>query len=346
MAAKTARKTITEQLAPGPRTPPRPPSPAGPRSPGKIRRPDPSQVLLRTPIAESLEVGAEPYRGTPATISPLTADLRRRAATRAATRMQGAPAADAEPGPRAHARPVLDPVAALDDEATAFTATVFTAAHEFDSGEYDVTPPPDLAQPPASFQSAGRMAASVPVAPVAASDPFAARIAELERQLAELRPNVAPEALGVGVGWLTARPIAVDDVDRLWDWIRTEPDRAAAFFGTAPSSALALHQLFHGYAEADRRGSAIARSVDVHGQHAGFAVLAPILAADRVAVAHLYLAPSLRGHLDEIVPALLDEAERALPPGIRVVVYGHAGWNRLLELLGFVAHTLLIRERS
>lgn len=178
-----------------------------------------------------------------------------------------------------------------------------------------------------------------------------------ERRLAELQQQEMLKSGQQGVGRTTAavavaqatcslRPLVVEDVDQLWDWIRTEPDRAQPFFGEYLKSALALHQKMQHLMMLEQQGEAAVRAIVVQGTFIGLALLWPVNLKDRIAQCHLYFAPPYRHIVPKLLGDLVTLGERLLPPGVRLAVYGNRdGWAELLTPLGFVAHTMLIRER-
>lgn len=273
----------------------------------QIRRPP--VVELKHVEDVALDLGT-PANIRSARVSPLTQELREKARTAAQARMRGGGDEESGTRPARHTQPVR-----------AATARALT------EDDFDVALPPgdDLVDPRTGVRS------------------FEARIRELGGEPQGLAtPTVSASPLASAA----VRAIAVQDVDRLWDWVRQEPDLAARFFGWTPRSSLDLHQMFHQYVQADAQGRAVARSITIGQDHVGFALLYPIDEETRTAVAHLYLAPTLRGQLATWVPWLVAQAEAVLPPTIRVAIYDQMGWARLLVGQGFTPHTILIKERT
>lgn len=155
-------------------------------------------------------------------------------------------------------------------------------------------------------------------------------------------PEVAP---------ILATPPTVEDIDRLWDWIRADGDGGAAFFSRAIPSSVALHNTFSALAVAEQAVgpvTAAIRAITSGPHHVGFAMLLPILRQERTALMHIYLRPELRGMLAQLTPTLIDQAAAAVP-GFTLAVIGHdAALTRMhrsiLAPLGFVEHTMFLRQ--
>lgn len=177
-------------------------------------------------------------------------------------------------------------------------------------------------------------------------DEWDAKIARMQAQ-AQVQPVQQTQPASVAGVRILAHHVTPADADRMWDWVRQDQDRGAVFFGTPMLSGLHVHEQMAAYVKADRKGAAIIRAMYVNDQPIGLAILHPIDPEQRVAVAHLYLRPDLRGNLPQLLPLLLDEAEAHLPDGIRIAVYeNRPALAALLSSHGFVPHTLLIRDRG
>jgi hypothetical protein len=148
---------------------------------------------------------------------------------------------------------------------------------------------------------------------------------------------------------LTLRPLLDEDVDQVWDWIRTEPDRAEPFFGEYFKSSLALHTKMRAMLQMESQSQALVRAIDWGEGYGlcGLAIAWPINWKDRLATLHLYLAPDVRHQAVDLLPELIAEGEALLPSTMRLAVLSNRpGWQQLLEPLGFIAHTVLIKERG
>jgi hypothetical protein len=162
-------------------------------------------------------------------------------------------------------------------------------------------------------------------------------------------PELAPAPMPAA--YLTAARVSHEDIDRLWDWIRRDPSSSQAFFGRIPNTSRQLHAIFEALADAEHTGVGLARALVVEGgaapTHIGFAMIAPIMADDQLALLHVYLEPSMRGRLQQLIGPLVELASKELP-NYRFGVYPANEAQRrlygaLLPSLGFTAHTLFVR---
>jgi RimJ/RimL family protein N-acetyltransferase len=98
----------------------------------------------------------------------------------------------------------------------------------------------------------------------------------------------APEAL---VAAVALRSPSVPDVDRLWDWIRTDnPPRLTEI---QVETSLELHAKIATLMAQTREGTAACFAVDDAGTHVGFTFINPI--HDGHGALHAYLSPAARG---------------------------------------------------
>lgn len=176
----------------------------------------------------------------------------------------------------------------------------------------------------------------------------------------EFEPQVAPPAMPLrptahaaapdtrttaqAASPLTVRKIGLADCDNLWDWIRQDADRGAAFLGVAAHSSVEVHAFMRQLLDREAHGLALARCVDYNDQHIGFAVLLPILEAQKVALTHFYLSPATRGHITQLLPGLLQHASQLRPDLRLVIVSDRPEWARLLAPHGFRQQIVLIRD--
>lgn len=146
---------------------------------------------------------------------------------------------------------------------------------------------------------------------------------------------------------ISARPLSVQDVDRLWDWIRQDGDAGKSFLGHAITTSLALHTFMQQLVATEPQGLAIIRAIHYQDQHLGFAMLAPILAAERTALMHIYLRKDVRGQLANLAPILVNLATQVAPNVHLAVASADDIWARLhravLKPLGFVEHVMFVR---
>lgn len=146
---------------------------------------------------------------------------------------------------------------------------------------------------------------------------------------------------------LNLQPIAVEDTDRLWDWIRADAEGGFSYFSRPLKNSQQLHDVMRSLVAAEQQGTGLARSVCYGQDHIGFAALVPILDTEKIAVVHLYLNPAVRGSLDKLLPWLLGQAY-ALLPGYQLAIFASDEARRrlyrtLLVKLEFAEHSLFVR---
>lgn len=216
------------------------------------------------------------------------------------------------------------------------------------AGKWHEAPPPPLRvspvppAPPVVELRKTQTSARVPQHP---ADEFAPTAQQTQQQA---HTQALPKGALVHPSGLIAMPVRVGDVDRLWDWLRADADKGQAFLGKPMTTSVALHaQIRFLVEQTEPEGVAIIRSLYWHEEHFGFAMLAPILAADRTALLHIYLKKDARGALATLVQALVELAEQAVPGMHLAVSSADATWARLhrslLAPLGFVEHTMFVR---
>lgn len=147
---------------------------------------------------------------------------------------------------------------------------------------------------------------------------------------------------------ITLSPILVGDIDRLWDWLRADADHGYAFLGKTFATSVELHQFARLIVtQFEPNALAMLRAIYYKDQHIGFAMLAPILAAERTALMHLYLRKDVRGSLYQLARPLVELA-MVVAPGVHLAVYAaDVQWAKLyrsvLGPLGFVEHVMFVR---
>jgi len=108
---------------------------------------------------------------------------------------------------------------------------------------------------------------------------------------------------------LALRDPTVGDVDRLWDWIRSDDAVTQRDFNVATS--VELHEKMRILARSVADGQAVMHALSWRGDHVGFATIHPILGS--IGLAHLYLRPASRGQGVWIARSLLREAATRYP---------------------------------
>jgi hypothetical protein len=140
-------------------------------------------------------------------------------------------------------------------------------------------------------------------------------------------------------------PVEVHHLDNLWDWVRQDQDRGAAFLGgVGAQSSLAIHHFFQTLNQREQLGMAMIRAIHLNSSHIGFAVLLPILEQQKIALAHLYINQQMRGFLTQLLPSLIHYAAQMRPDLRLVVMSDRPEWARLLAPLGFHQQIVLIRD--
>lgn len=242
-------------------------------------------------------------------------------------------------------RPHIPTAQELDDLGEA-DPNDLTADREmpFDGGEQDEDP--DLGELPSrGIDSTERLEAEIAQLRAHVSTLLASRA----NAGAEQRPTAAaPQAPGI-----TAHPVSFLDVDRLWDWIRSDSDRGQAFLGTAVETSLDLHQRIRQIQSHEAMGVAMVRSLyregdTATGWHLGFLMLHPILSQERMAVVSMYLQRDSRGYELRILPAVLALAAQIVP-GFKLAVMAadegqRQAYAALLQPLGFTPHTMFVHS--
>lgn len=146
---------------------------------------------------------------------------------------------------------------------------------------------------------------------------------------------------------LTLRNVAIEDTDNLWDWVRSEADRGAAFFAKPITNSMELHEMMKGLLEQERQGTGAVRSIFWGEEHLGMLMLVPILSTERVAIMHVFLSPGARKSIISLLTPLVSLAIQ-LVPGFHVGLMAlskaqHDLYAAQLGPHGFKAHTLFIR---
>jgi len=175
------------------------------------------------------------------------------------------------------------------------------------------------------------------------------RIAPADRPF-QYRSTFAEKA-PVGGYTLNLRPPSFGDVDRLWDWSRTDREDVMRFLGKIPTHSQELYEMVGLLQNAERQGLALFRTIVVEptNAHLGFVMLHPIDRSPQrspVAAVHLYLMPAARGSLPALLPSLMQLAERDAP-GVALTVFAESpAWAKLLESAGFTPQLVLTRRAT
>lgn len=176
-----------------------------------------------------------------------------------------------------------------------------------------------------------------------------------------IRLPAADGLLRADAGWPAARLVAPamqappqldlsdvthQDLDQMWDWARQDPQGARDFMGTLPAHSRALYDWLYGMLTLQREQRARINSIILNRRLIGFVALAPIdrTSPEPKASVHLYLEPSVRGILPQLLPALLQVAEVAEPGVTLMIETRRPEWARILERVGFTSSMVLTRR--
>lgn len=139
---------------------------------------------------------------------------------------------------------------------------------------------------------------------------------------------------------LTLAPVSDEDIDRLWDWLRSPADEGQAFLHLTFTTSRQLAQVI-----AAMQQQAFLEAIYFGAHHIGFLAVVPRV--ENTGVFHLYLEPRVRGQIAALTKELLPLVEQRFP-GLQLAVYSASeAWARLhrqvLGPLGFREHTLFVR---
>jgi len=146
---------------------------------------------------------------------------------------------------------------------------------------------------------------------------------------------------------ISLRPTTVDDVDRLWDWVRSDREGTTAFLGHShPNSQSFFHQIGQIAAkELDR--VAWMRSIMQHDELIGFVILDPITrTASPVGTCHVYISTVHRGSFPAMLPSILADGDRQLPNMTYFVATQDEAIAEILKGAGFAAQIVLTRPSA
>ena len=170
------------------------------------------------------------------------------------------------------------------------------------------------------------------------------------------RPAVAPMQTRVqGAAPAQAQPtvhltlpsVAIEDTDRLWDWVRQDADKGAAFFGKPLGNSMELHDLMKDFLAREAAGTGCVRSIYWGNTHLGLVALVPILSTERVTILHAYLSPGARPSMGNLLVGLVALAMQLVPGyhvGLMALTPAQVQmYQQLLSPHGFAPHTLFLR---
>lgn len=160
-------------------------------------------------------------------------------------------------------------------------------------------------------------------------------------------PSFAPQPVTTAAPQsVTLDRVSVEDVDRLWDWVRADAEGTSAFLGATFANSRDLFTYVGKVAEQERSGHAAFYAIREGDGLRGFILLWPIYretGKNPVATTHIYLEPESRGRLASLLPALMHEADR-LAPGVNLcVITQRQEWAAMLKSAGFESQFVLTR---
>lgn len=142
-----------------------------------------------------------------------------------------------------------------------------------------------------------------------------------------LRPTFTPDAYVID-------QVNVEDLDQLWDWVRSDREGTTGFLGVAhPHSQSFFSQMgecMSGWFRAVRHADALA----------GFAKL---ILAPQAGTLLFYVEPTSRGALGQIVPAMVRAVDAEFPHLALMVVSSQDDAITAFESTGFEKKTVLTR---
>lgn len=146
---------------------------------------------------------------------------------------------------------------------------------------------------------------------------------------------------------VSLRQTTVDDVDRLWDWIRADRDGTTAFLGHSHQNSRAFFEQVGQIAAKEQSGVAWMRSIARGDDLIGFVILDPITrGTSPVGTCHIYINPETRGQLPALLPSILADGDRQLPNMTYFVATQDEALSSLLKSAGFTAQIVLTRAAS
>lgn len=179
----------------------------------------------------------------------------------------------------------------------------------------------------------------------------------LERESAELTDSIVPEAapsvlyterfssVPRGTSDVTLAQTTVEDIDQLWDWVRSDREGTTAFLGLAHQNTASFFNQIGQIGQKERDGVAWLRSIKRGESLIGFVILDPIQRGNpSVGKCHIYVSPEARGHLPEFLPSILAEGDRQLPGMTLFVATDQEAIASMLKAAGFASQIVLTRQ--
>jgi hypothetical protein len=148
-----------------------------------------------------------------------------------------------------------------------------------------------------------------------------------------------------GLSDVGLQPTTIEDIDRLWDWVRSDREGTTAFLGLAHQTTTTFFQQIAMIGQKERDGVAWLRSIKRDRALIGFVILDPIQSGrPPVGRCHIYVSVEERGHLPEFLPSILADGDRLLPGMTLFVATDSEAMASLLKAAGFTSQFVLTRS--
>lgn len=132
--------------------------------------------------------------------------------------------------------------------------------------------------------------------------------------------------------------VTVEDIDQLWDWVRSDREGVASFLSATYQNSQAFFARIGQIIADEQSGTAFLRSVRDGDTLAGFVMLAPII--NGCATVHLYLTPKTP---TKVMTSVIE----ALPRNIQLMLVApSAEFAAMFDQHGFTAKLVLTRPAS
>ena len=141
-------------------------------------------------------------------------------------------------------------------------------------------------------------------------------------------------------------PVSIEDMDRLWDWVRSDREGTKEFLGVTHANSQEFFEHISSIYKREASGSARLRSIRRGQELIGFLLLDPILQTPVVGTCHLYIGVEYRGHITEIIPAMIATCDTDFGGMALIAIVQRKEWVPVLEASGFEAQIVLTRRAS
>ena len=153
-------------------------------------------------------------------------------------------------------------------------------------------------------------------------------------------PSLAPKASSA----TTVDEPTVDDLDRLWDWVRSDREGTTGFLGQTHDNSRSFFQQVSGFVSQDQMGAGWFRSIRRSGELIGFVMM--FITTERVGSFASYIEPQSRKDMDAIISAMVANANAAHPGLTMMAVSGSEDISVAFESCGFERKIVLTRPAT